>query len=231
MSKKCVKCGYVRQAAETAPEYECPKCGVIYAKAEATAEIAAIITSGKGTPGNAEEQIPAKRKVSLAKWGLTAAIITLTVLLGYSGFNQYKSDKVAKAGEKQKADKLRQEREVQEAATRFLVAKVKAELKDPESAQIRSLQYFARYRVFKDGLRVPVEHKICGEINAKNSFGGYVGYRRFLASGIYHFSSGSFPDDSLYVSIESPEFDNVQKVRFESRLLDICANSESMGDK
>lgn len=35
MSKKCVKCGYIRQGTDTAPDYECPKCGVIYAKAEA----------------------------------------------------------------------------------------------------------------------------------------------------------------------------------------------------
>ncbi len=35
MSKECVKCGYVRQTKDTAADYECPKCGVIYAKAEA----------------------------------------------------------------------------------------------------------------------------------------------------------------------------------------------------
>lgn len=28
----CPKCGYVRQASDPAPDYECPKCGVIYAK-------------------------------------------------------------------------------------------------------------------------------------------------------------------------------------------------------
>ena len=35
MGKECVKCGYVRLPSDTAPDYECPKCGVIYAKAEA----------------------------------------------------------------------------------------------------------------------------------------------------------------------------------------------------
>ena len=30
----CVKCGYVRQPADSAPDYECPRCGVVYAKAE-----------------------------------------------------------------------------------------------------------------------------------------------------------------------------------------------------
>lgn len=29
---QCPKCGYERQAGETTPDYECPKCGVIYAK-------------------------------------------------------------------------------------------------------------------------------------------------------------------------------------------------------
>ena len=34
MGKRCVKCGYERQPTDIAPEYECPKCGVVYAKAE-----------------------------------------------------------------------------------------------------------------------------------------------------------------------------------------------------
>jgi len=29
---ECPKCQYVRKASDTAPDYECPKCGVIYAK-------------------------------------------------------------------------------------------------------------------------------------------------------------------------------------------------------
>jgi len=36
--KKCIKCGYERKASETAPEYECPSCGVIYSKVEALSE-------------------------------------------------------------------------------------------------------------------------------------------------------------------------------------------------
>lgn len=31
----CVKCGYARNAGDTAPEEECPRCGVIYAKVKA----------------------------------------------------------------------------------------------------------------------------------------------------------------------------------------------------
>jgi hypothetical protein len=35
MGKECLKCGYERTPADFSPEYECPQCGVIYAKAEA----------------------------------------------------------------------------------------------------------------------------------------------------------------------------------------------------
>ncbi len=32
MEKQCLKCGYERSEKDTAPEVECPKCGIIYAK-------------------------------------------------------------------------------------------------------------------------------------------------------------------------------------------------------
>lgn len=35
MGKLCKKCGYERQVSDIAPDYECPKCGAIYAKVEA----------------------------------------------------------------------------------------------------------------------------------------------------------------------------------------------------
>lgn len=34
MGKVCIKCHYERQPTDTTPDYECPKCQVIYAKAE-----------------------------------------------------------------------------------------------------------------------------------------------------------------------------------------------------
>ena len=35
MAKTCIKCGYERRESDSAPDYECPACGVVYAKAEA----------------------------------------------------------------------------------------------------------------------------------------------------------------------------------------------------
>lgn len=54
--------------------------------------------------------------------------------------------------------------------------RVKASLKDPESARFSSL-YLAKRR--SDG---PKEIVLCGEVNAKNSYGGYSGARAFISS-------------------------------------------------
>lgn len=59
----------------------------------------------------------------------------------------------------------------------IFIAKAKAtasaQMKDPESAKFRSLIVHHASQI----------SYVCGEINAKNSFGGYVGYRRFLTDG------------------------------------------------
>lgn len=46
-------------------------------------------------------------------------------------------------------------------------------LKDPASAQFRDLHYYGDWTV-SSGL-------LCGEVNAKNAIGGYVGFRSFTA--------------------------------------------------
>jgi len=49
-------------------------------------------------------------------------------------------------------------------------------LKDPESARFRDV----KSRRFTDG-RGDEVFGVCGEINAKNSYGGYIGFRGFVA--------------------------------------------------
>lgn len=51
---------------------------------------------------------------------------------------------------------------------------VKNKIKDPDSAKFRSV-YFHQGA---DGIPVT-----CGEVNSKNSLGGYVGYQRFVSAG------------------------------------------------
>lgn len=50
---------------------------------------------------------------------------------------------------------------------------IKAKLKDPDSAEFRNVHYYS-------GSGGPV---VCGEVNAKNSYGGYNGFEPFVASG------------------------------------------------
>lgn len=61
--------------------------------------------------------------------------------------------------------------------------KVKKYLKDPASAEFRDI------RKSKNG------KYICGEVNAKNSMGGYTGYQGFAVD-----VSGSYPDVSFELS-------------------------------
>lgn len=50
---------------------------------------------------------------------------------------------------------------------------VRSKLKDPESAEFRNVQFYS-------GGPTPTT---CGEVNAKNGFGGFSGYERFIAAG------------------------------------------------
>lgn len=52
--------------------------------------------------------------------------------------------------------------------------RLRSGLKDPGSADIRA------GRLHQHGLA----YSYCGEVNAKNSFGGYVGFRRFIVGDV-----------------------------------------------
>lgn len=49
---------------------------------------------------------------------------------------------------------------------------IRATLSDPESARFRNVRAADETRVV-----------VCGEVNGKNRFGGYVGYRGFIVGG------------------------------------------------
>ncbi len=65
---KCPKCGYVRSAAETAPDWQCPSCGVAYAKVAAIA--------------NRDAPAPVRRPQSASSAGKFASSILLLVAMG-----------------------------------------------------------------------------------------------------------------------------------------------------
>jgi len=76
---------------------------------------------------------------------------------------------------------------------------IEAQLKDPLSAQYRNV------RAVPDKNGYPRE-VICGEVNAKNSLGGYVGFRRFYwhdpanPENVVLFQQIESENNSLFVS-------------------------------
>lgn len=48
---------------------------------------------------------------------------------------------------------------------------IKARLKDPESAQFQ-------------GQFIGIKGVPCGQVNSKNSFGGYTGFKRYIVGGV-----------------------------------------------
>lgn len=85
-----------------------------------------------------------------------------------------------------------------EADTSWLVSKAKTnlteDLKDPGSAQFRGL-----YLAESGPLYV-----LCGEINAKNGFGAYVGFRQFFATdskNLQAIDGPSIQEHRLYVGM------------------------------
>lgn len=57
-------------------------------------------------------------------------------------------------------------------------------LNDPASAQFRELKYATAHEKGK-----PDEKVICGQVNAKNRFGAYIGFHRFIASTTDNFAA------------------------------------------
>lgn len=77
----------------------------------------------------------------------------------------------------------KQAKDLDAAKVIFVKTVVANGLKDPESAKFRSV------KVKWD--------TVCGEVNAKNSYGGYVGYRRFYSidGKDLHMEESNFSED------------------------------------
>jgi hypothetical protein len=73
---------------------------------------------------------------------------------------------------------------------------VRGKLKDPDSAKFRGV-YFHR-----GATNTPTA---CGEVNAKNSFGGYSGFERFISAGRAEFTM-------LTTDMGAGEFDKAWKM-------------------
>lgn len=125
------------------------------------------------------------------------AIVAVAVLIG--GFQLVRGCASTPASEPEASDS---------APDPFLIAvlaedQLKASLKDPESAQFRER--------FVSRVGEGPGMALCGEVNSRNSFGGYTGFRRFIA--------GPAPGQPTAI-----EGENVDRRNFQEVWRQVCAN-------
>lgn len=95
--KRCPRCRYERQPTNTAPDWQCPSCGVAYAKAEGSA-------AGVPQPSRVAGLAPRASGGSFAKWlviGLCVAGIGWLLVERFRLESQSRAVAVAQAGDEQ----------------------------------------------------------------------------------------------------------------------------------
>jgi ribosomal protein S27AE len=96
MGNMCPKCGYERQLTDNAPDYECPKCGVIYKKAVEAQEAKAKAPR--------PPSVAPKRKVNI-RWVVIALVLAMiTGTMGYRKFQE--NQRAVQQALKEKQQKL-----------------------------------------------------------------------------------------------------------------------------
>ncbi|HHT2967137.1 TPA: hypothetical protein ACTYJU_001225 [Citrobacter koseri] len=89
---------------------------------------------------------------------------------------------------------------------------VSADMKDPESAKFRYMRFIKEGE--KDGL---VGGFVCGNVNAKNSYGAYAGYSPFFIA-ISMKSKGIFSKGVTYTVYDKKVFSEPSEIEMKSYL-------------
>lgn len=105
--------------------------------------------------------------------------VSLTILISAcSNTDSTPDSKSSDAAKKESYIELNQER-------------IKGQLKDPESARFRNVFVSNTIYISDD---TPM---VCGEVNAKNSFGGYTGFKRFVSHGSVQLIEANMADGEI----------------------------------
>ncbi len=98
------------------------------------------------------------------------------------------------------------------AAEARLLEAVRSGMKDPGSAQFRNVVHYHGVALTPKGDKVSMGvHSACGQVNAKNSFGAYVGFVDFVASEVEGKVAASV------VAMMKPEYDSQVEREFDER--------------
>jgi hypothetical protein len=105
-----------------------------------------------------------------------------------------------------------------------LKLQAKESLKDPDSASFRALQlYRIRYKKSDGTFLSGGEYTLCGEVNARNSLGGYVGFNPFISMGFFISPSLTAEPDTNGVFFPHGEFD--EDASFQNLYANKCKDS------
>jgi hypothetical protein len=91
---------------------------------------------------------------------------------------QVAASELARKQEKKRADEKVAKREWADVSRMYAQQQISRVLKDPESAQFRAI-------TIEDSPTYSPDYPgiACGQVNARNSFGGYTGYKYFIVMG------------------------------------------------
>lgn len=172
---QCPTCEHEAPVAEFGDPLRCPECGAFYEKAvqlKAKREAAMLV--------NQQPQKPTEKGVSdaggrsagsrFAMWVAVFVVVTVVVAAVFSRPSSKVDERHVSSAQPAPAARSSNEALSNQSKLRIAQDNVRKRLKDPDSAQFRGL--------FVSRAGLP-----CGEVNSKNGFGGYTGYKRFVASG------------------------------------------------
>jgi hypothetical protein len=91
-------------------------------------------------------------------------------------------------------------------ATDVLTRQVKNQSRDPVSVQFRDVMLFHQNLDSGNGIPLPGGgYSLCGEFNAKNAFGAYVGYTRFVSTTMLWSDTGEIAEGTSYVKFDDSD--------------------------
>lgn len=90
------------------------------------------------------------------------------------------------------------ESQVEKEAAEELLLILRSSLKDPESARFRGIKIATKPY---DTARTKSAYAICGEVNAKNSYGGYTGFEGFVVENNIHGKPAIYMQSNEILSI------------------------------
>lgn len=186
--KKCSNCSGDMSTIAT----KCPHCGIaVHASSTQTASVEKKFqTSMKVQSFEKDTTLaPLKSRFRGITLGVFLVVSVILVVIGYYIFRgaveQIESSKALAASAKRLAAAEKKVRDVEDSIILKGQNAIRDHLKDPESARFKNTFVFVKRNnlvlYFSENLRDSLA--VCGEVNAKNSMGGYVGYKRFFSNG------------------------------------------------